>query len=174
MKNQGVTARQLAQALGVHTRTVDKFVSDGMPVAKRGRGGRPSRYDLDECQAWKAAREAAAAQDGPVDLARERARKERAQALLAEQLYDVRSRKLVAVEDVEKAWTAEITAARAVILASYTAAADRVYRAGVQDGLGGVERELKGLAYEVLRELSQPTVASSTKKPKKKPRRRAA
>lgn len=160
-----LTREQLATAWGVHARTVAKWQEEGLPVAVRGRGGRASRYDQEECDAWKAAREALAVDEGPVDLTRERARKERAQALLAEQLYAVRSGKLLDAALVEKAWAAEIAAARAVVLSSYTAAADRVYRAAVTDGLGGVERELKALAFAVLRELAG---GADTRKRKRK------
>lgn len=168
-KSPLVTARQLAVAFVVHPRTIAKFMDEGMPVAKRGRGGRPSMFDLAVCTAWKEAREQLPADDGgPVDLTRERARKERAQALLAEQLYAVRSGKLVSTADVEKAWQAEIAAARSVILSSYTTAADKVFRAATTDGLAGVERELKAIAYGVLRELSD-----GAKAPKKKKRKAA-
>lgn len=148
-----VTRGELAVEWAVHPRTIAKFIEEGMPVAKRGRGGRSSLFNLEACQAWRDAREHLAA-DQPVDLPRERARKERAQALLAEQLYAVRSGKLLPAEDVERIWMAEVRSVRSAILASYTASADRVYRAATTDGLAGVERALKAIAHDVLRELA--------------------
>lgn len=150
--------------------TVTKWERDGLPVAARGGRGKPSLYDEVAVKAWLLARESAAKNaDAPLDLAQERARKERWQGLLAEQTFKVRERQLLPVVDVEKAWVAEITAVRAVILASYTADADRIFRAATLDGVVGVERELKDLAERVLRELANPT-----RRPKRRRRKKAA
>jgi phage terminase Nu1 subunit (DNA packaging protein) len=168
-----LTRIALASALGCDVRTIAKWQDEGMPVAVRGRGGRASLYDEEACRAWKIIRDqATASADGPIGNGmRERARKERAQAQLAEQLYAVRAGDLLPASEVEKRWAAEISAARAVILTSYTTAADRVFRAATTDGLAGVERELKTIAYAVLRELSNPPAAA---KPKKKKRQAGA
>lgn len=91
-----------------------------------------------------------------MDVAQERARKERAQAELAEQTFQVRARSLLPAEEVARLWGAEVTGVRSVILSSYTTHADRVHRAATLDGLAGVEQALKELAYEVLRELADP------------------
>lgn len=155
-----MTRRDLAAVLGVHMQTVTKWEQDGMPVAERGRRGRASQYLEVEVRAWLAAREDAAKQSGTVDVAQERARKERAQAQLAEQTHLMRSRKLLPEHEVAAAWSSEVSAVRAVILASYTTHADRVHRAATLEGLPGVERALKDLAYEVLRELADPTRAA--------------
>lgn len=174
-----VTRLQLAAELGLNPRYVSKLLEEGLPIQVRGKGGRASMFDLSVCRAWLEARNRVdePAVDGVSrGLTAERARKERAQALLAEQLYAVRSGKLLDAETVEKRWAAEITAARSVILSSYTTAADRVFRAGTIDGLVGVERELKAIAYGVLRELSRETAAPTAqpKKPKKPKKRKAA
>jgi phage terminase Nu1 subunit (DNA packaging protein) len=156
-KPQSITAKQLADAIGVDRRTIAKWQDDGMPVAVRGRGGRPSQYDLDACRAWKDARDQVATDlDGQIDLLRERARKDRAQALLAEQLYAVRAGKLLDAEAVTRAWSREYAAIKAILIASYTSAADRIYRAATLEGLIGVERELKAVAFAALREISNP------------------
>lgn len=152
-----VTRRELAERLDVHMMTVTKWERDGLPIAQRGRKGKPSLYSEVEVRAWLQARDEAAETAGVFDAAMERARKEHWQACLAEQLHAMRAKTLLSAEEVEKAWASEIGAARAVILTSYTAAADRVYRAGTTDGLAGVERELKAIAYSILRELSEPT-----------------
>jgi phage terminase Nu1 subunit (DNA packaging protein) len=152
-----VTRRRLAELLDVHMMTVTKWERDGLPVAKRGRKGKPSLYREEAVQAWLFARDQAAkSPDAPLDLAQERAKKERWQGFLAEQTFKVRDRQLIPAAEVEKVWLAEVTAVRAVILASYTADADRVFRAGTLEGVAGVERELKDLAERVLRELADP------------------
>jgi phage terminase Nu1 subunit (DNA packaging protein) len=167
--DQLVTRAELAKRLECHEVSITRWQREGLPVARRGGRGRASLYDEVAVRAWLLAREAAAkAEDAPLDLAQERARKERWQGLLAEQTFKVRERLLLPVAEVEKAWLAEVTAVRAVILASYTADADRVHRAGVLDGVAGVERELKDLAERVLRELADPT------RPAKRRRKKAA
>jgi phage terminase Nu1 subunit (DNA packaging protein) len=151
-----VSRRDLAALLEVHMMTVTKWERDGMPVAHRGGRGRPSLYDAAVVRAWKDARDAAAvdAVDGTLEQAR--IRRENSQAALNEQKLAVQQRKLLPVEEVEKAWMREVTAVRTVILASYTSHADRIFRAGVLDGVAGVEREMKALAHEILRELAEP------------------
>jgi phage terminase Nu1 subunit (DNA packaging protein) len=151
-----LTRRELALVLGVHMQTVTKWERDGLPVANRGRRGKPSTYRESDVRAWLKSREVAAQSGQANDVARERARKERAQALEAEQRVAFRARELLPAEEVEKAWTAEASAVRAILLASYTTHADRVYRAATLDGLAGVERVMKDVAHEALRELANP------------------
>ena len=149
-----LTRRALAERLGVHMQTVTKWERDGLPTAKRGAKGRPSLYDETEVRAWRQAREEAAKSSGIVDVAQERARKERAQAILAEQTYAIRSREFLPKHEIERAWAAETTAIRTHLLAWSTTLADRVYRAATLEGLGGVERVLHDATREVLRELA--------------------
>lgn len=158
--------REVAAALGVHPMTITKWERDGLPVESRGSRGRPSLYNLDVVRAWREAREQAARDlaSGPMDLHVARARKEHFQALLTQQTLEVRAGKLIPAEVVEKRWAAEVAAARAVILASYTSSADAVFRAATVDGLAGVERELRTIAYGALRELSGGSPAASKRK----------
>lgn len=149
-----VTRRELAKRLGCHIQSITRWERDGLPCAQPGGGNRASLFAETDVRAWLAAREAAARESGVVDLARERARRERAQAMVAEQLYATRAGKLLDADAVHKKWTEEITAARAVLLASHQSAADRIYRAAITGGLAGVERELGDLARAVLRELA--------------------
>ena len=123
-----ITRRELAGALGCHPQTVNRWASEGMPVATPGRGGRASRYDEAACRAWMDTRRTAA-EGEPVDLVRERARKERAQARLAEQQYAQRAGELLPRGEVEQVWAREIAAVRTKILAIETTHADRVHRA---------------------------------------------
>lgn len=151
-----LTRRDLAAVMQVHMQTITKWEHDGLPIATRGRKGKPSTYREADVRAWLEARELAASKSGMVDVAQERARKENAQAKLAEQTYQVRARTLLPAEEVARIWSAEITAVRSVILSSYTTHADRIHRAATLDGLAGVEVALKTLAYEILRELAKP------------------
>lgn len=150
-----VTRRDLADRLSVHMQTITKWEREGMPIARRGRKGKPSEYSEAAVRAWRDKREAVAQTvPGAFDVVQERARKERAQAALAEQMHAVRSGRLIDAEEAEKRWAHEIAAARSLILTSYTMAADRVFAAAQTQGLAGVERELKAVAYEVLKELA--------------------
>jgi phage terminase Nu1 subunit (DNA packaging protein) len=149
-----LTRRELATVLDVHVMTIVKWDRSGMPVAERGRKGKPSRYSEVDVRAWLAAREEAAKQPGaPLDVAQERARKEHWQALLAEQKHKVLARELIPAAEVERVWGAERDAIRTSLLALPTHAA-RVARVSTLEGEVGVERELKAIAHEILRELA--------------------
>lgn len=150
------TRRQLAELLGQHMQTVTKWEQDGMPITERGRRGKPSLYAVAAVQAWLEAREVAAQTGGAVDVARQRARKELAQAVLAEQTYQIRAKELLPRQDVEKAWAGEVSAVRTKLLSWSTTIADRVHRAGMLTGVAGVERELRDATEDVLRELADP------------------
>jgi P27 family predicted phage terminase small subunit len=162
-----VTRKELARRLGVHMQTVTKWEREGLPVATRGRRGRASTYSERSTREWLEARESAAQKGGLVDVARERARKERAQAILAEQTFQTRARELLPAAEVEKAWLAEIQAVRTAILSTYTTQADRVHRAAILHGVVGVERELRDIAHELLRELSEGQTPEKTRKRKR-------
>lgn len=149
-----LTRRQLADVLGKHMQTVTKWEQDGMPTAKRGARGRPSLYREGDVRSWLDSREAAQSKGPMVDVARERARKELAQATLAEQTFQMRSRDLLPRVEVERAWEAEVLAVRTKLLQIPPTFADRVYQAAVSEGVGGVERILADSVNDVLRELA--------------------
>lgn len=158
--NHFLTRRQLAHALGVHVITVAKWERDGMPVAKGGRRGVPSLYDLGSVQAWREARKAqaekAVGQEKEERLSWEaaRARKDEAQAKLAEQMYLVRDGKLLPAEDIERIWAQHVAAVRTKLLAFPVTLADRIHRAARLDGVSSVERLLEDAVRDVLRELA--------------------
>ena len=175
LKAPTVTRRELAGILSVHPMTITKWEREGLPIAKRGRRGKASLYVETDVRAWLSAREEAAKAPGaPMDLAQERARKERWQGLLSEQTYLLRQKDLLPADDVAKAWAAENAAVRTIILASYTMHADRVHRAATLEGVAGVERCLKAIAYEVLRELADETRPTGVGKPTRTKRSAAA
>lgn len=151
-----LTRRELAELLGTHMQTITKWERDGLPIAQVGRKGKPSRYSEAAVRVWLADREEKAQTSGVVDVARERARKDRAQAVLAEQTYAIRNRDLLPRQDVEKVWAAEIGAVRTKLLSWSTTISDRVHRAGTLTGLVGVEREIREAVEDVLRELADP------------------
>jgi len=149
-----LTRVELARALGCNPRTIPKWQEEGLPVALRGRGGRPSRYDETEVRAWLGARAEVAKGEGSLDWSQERARKEHWQALLAEQLHKARERELLPRTEVEKAWGGEVAAVRAKLLAWRTTLSDRITRAATLEGERGVERVLDEAVREVLGELA--------------------
>jgi phage terminase Nu1 subunit (DNA packaging protein) len=133
--------------------SITRWVRDGCPVVRQGRG-RPSLYSEREVRAWLHARDEEARRSGVVDLTAERARKERALAIEAEQRIAIRARQYLPAAEVEKVWTAEVAAVRAAILHTYTSAADRVHRAAVLEGVAGVQAVLRDIAHGLLRELA--------------------
>ncbi|HEY4774077.1 MAG TPA: terminase small subunit [Xanthobacteraceae bacterium] len=48
---------QLARALDVSEPTLDRWIADGMPVVEGGGNGRPYKFQLSACWAWKCARD---------------------------------------------------------------------------------------------------------------------
>jgi len=152
-----LTRRQLATAMTVHMQTVTKWEQEGMPVAKHGGRGRPSLYDEAAVRTWRKQREEAAASGtGPLNPQQEKARRERAQAQLAEQTFQIRMRDLLPREEVERIWSAECAAMRAKLMAIPATLADLIHRAAVVDGVPAVEKILEDAMVDALRELSDP------------------
>src|SRR5262245_36353090 len=152
-----LTRRQLAVALGVRIPTVRKWDDDGCPVAERGGPGVSHRYEIGAVKAWRAARqEANGATPTHVSLTVERARKERAQAIEAEQRTAIRAKQLVPVDDVVRAQAAEVARVRTKLLALPLVLSDRLHRAAMLRGVAGVEGELRAAVDDVLRELARP------------------
>jgi len=171
-----VTRRELAalpdlpgQVGPVHMQTITKWEREGLPVAKRGRKGKPSLYKEADVRTWLQARDEAAKGPETLDLVMARCRKEHWQAMLAEQTHQVRAGKLLPADEVAKVWGLEVAAVRARLLALPQTLASRVHRAGALDGEPGVERVLHDAVREVLREL-----AGEMKVPVKRRKRRAA
>jgi phage terminase Nu1 subunit (DNA packaging protein) len=152
-----VTRKELAALLGCHMMTVTKWEQEGLPIASRGGKGRATYYDESQVRTWLQRRQDAAARstNGSVDLVKERARKERAQAVLAEQAYSIRTRDLLPRDEVEKGWSAVIGAVRTKLLSLPATLSDQLARAAVVDGEPGVERILQAAVTDALRELAQ-------------------
>jgi len=167
MATKLLTRRALAEVLAVHMQTVTKWEREGLPVATRGRKGKPSMYDEASARAWLQARDEAAKGPEGVDLVAARARKEHWQAMLAEQTHQVRAGKLLPAEDVAKVWGAEVAAVRTRLLALPQTLAARVQRAGALHGEAGVERVLHDAVREVLSELAGAAQAPTAKRRKR-------
>lgn len=147
-----VTRKELAELVGVHERTLYKYEGEGMPVALKQGPGKPTLYDPVAVKAWLVSREHES-QGGTVDLARERARKERALAQLAEQKLAVQAGELVRADEVEAAWSGHVAAIRTKILNVPAIYAARVHRA-TASSVGAVEAVLSEAMRDVLHELA--------------------
>lgn len=153
-----LSRRELATRMRVHMMTVTKWERDGLPIAHRGRRGKASYYRESEVRAWLAAREAKA-NGSHHDVAQQRARKELAQAIEAEQRVAVRAGALVAREEVERAWAAEVAAVRTILLAWPSTLADRLHTVALTEGPVGIETTLVEAVHDLLRELADPNRA---------------
>ena len=160
-----LTRLEVAYRLGVNPQTVTKWIEEGLPVAERGKGRRPSQYEESSVRRWVAAREKAVEGQRPVgratgadgdapNLIASRARKELAQAIEAEQRVALRALKLIPIEEVDKLWSGQVAAVRARLLSWPTALSDRIHRVAVTEGSVGVERVLFEVTHDALRELS--------------------
>jgi phage terminase Nu1 subunit (DNA packaging protein) len=146
----------------LHPQTISKLIEEGLPVAVRGRGGRASRFNVAAVQQFMKNRRSAGANGPAVNVAHERARKERAQARLAEQVHALRERELLPAQEVEKVWSAHVAAVRAKLLAWPSTLTDRLARAFTLDGIAGLERELNEAVRDVLRELAASDVPKAS------------
>ncbi len=166
-----ITRRELAQRLNVVMITITKWGQAGLPVAEPGRQGKPSLYSETDVRKWLAEREKKARNNGTLDVAQERARKERAHAILAEQTVATRAKDLVPADQVEKTWAAACSAIRAKVLSWPTTISDSIHRESQLNGLEGVERAIKAAGDELLLELSKPKRVKAPRQAKKKAKR---
>jgi len=160
-----ISSMELARRLGRDARTLRKWIAEGAPVLKRGRGGEPSEFDEAAFRDWLDVRERDRASRSS-DLMVSRSRKELAQALEAEQRVAIRAKTLVHVEEVERAWSAHVAGVRARLLSIPTALPDRLVSAAAIDGAAGVEKILLETMYQVLTELAtgKPKARRTSKK----------
>lgn len=152
-----INRRELArlQDPPVVMQTISKWEQAGMPVAEPGRKGKPSLYSEADVRKWLAERERSSQKNGSVDLTRERARRERSQAVLAEQTVQIRARDLLPRVHVEKDWAADLMALRAKFLSWPATVGDRLCRVATLKGLDAFKLALKEEIHELLNELSK-------------------
>ena len=147
---------QIAALLQANERSVSRWEHEGLPVAEPGRGGKASLYDPAAVVAWYVARrlaELTGPANGALDPDAERARKDRAQAQLAEQKYQVQTSALILAADAEREWTEAVQDTRAALLALPNALAPRCVAAAT-DGVVAVQRVLLDGVRDALRGLA--------------------
>ncbi len=111
--------QQTALLLGVSAPTVKALVEQGLPALERGGHGKPWEFDMAAVAAWdrecgpNARRDG---QSGVLDPSIEKARKDRAQAELAELELAKRRGRMIDVDDVEKMMTDDYARVRARLL----------------------------------------------------------
>ena len=149
-----VTRRELALKLATHPATITKWENQGMPVAKLGRRGKPSYFDLDDVKSWRGEKERARAEGGELNLQQERARKERAQALVSEQTHAVRAGELMRADDVAETWYREISAVRSKLLSWRAVLEEQLARAYEVGGARALGEALSKEVNQLLTELS--------------------
>lgn len=110
-KREFVKRDQLAPELDCNAQSIVRWAAEDLPIAKRGSRGIAHLYDVEECRAWKEVRDERALED-PIDLTYERARKERAQALLDEQKFALLSGQLLRADAAAKEWGRVVAAIR--------------------------------------------------------------
>lgn len=148
-----VTRAQAAAALGVEPNRINKWASDGAPVAVRGSRGHSAYYDLEALRKWLAER-GRPQQNDAVSLGAARARLAVAQALKWERENLVRSGELVERTQVVSEGQTVLAALRAKLLA--------VSRLAVMRGVVTRDNEagLHSLIVDALRELARWNVGS--------------
>jgi phage terminase Nu1 subunit (DNA packaging protein) len=164
-----LTRRQLAKVLGCHPQTLMGWEREGLPVARHGRRGVSSLFLERDARTWLEDREKRleAPQADKFNFMNDRARRERAQAQLAEQAHAIRARNLLPREEVERTWIAEISAVRAKLLSWPTTLADQLHRAGTLGGVAALERSLDEAVRQLLTELAEPEVVARPKRKRK-------
>lgn len=146
--------RELARRMGVAVGQIGRYVDEGMPVAEPGRQGVPSYFIEADCKAWKSEREARQRAKPELNINVERARRERAQALLAEQTVAQRAGELTIAREAAAAWAAEVAAVRTHMLAWTETAAAQLTRAAQLEGEQGLRLLLDKLVREALQALA--------------------
>ena len=161
-----LTRKELAAKLGIVQGTVTKWEQAGLPVAEPGRRGTASLFNFIEVQKWRRQRDLAARENGTADLTKERARKERAQALVAEQALQIRAGELLVRSEVEDVWTKAILGVRSKLLAWPATLTEQLGRAYELGGVRALEDKLNEAVYDLLTELATP--APKRKRPARK------
>lgn len=141
-----VTRAQAAAALGVEPARINKWTSDGAPVAVRGSRGRSSFYKLEDLRAWRDSR----AENNLLvqGLSEQKTRVQSAMADRLERENQVRAGLLIPVAEASARGQRHILAAKSQLL--------KVSRECVNQGLPPEYKALvHGQIVEALRELAQ-------------------
>ena len=155
-----ITRPQLALAFGKDARTIAKWLEEGLPVARRGKGGRPSLYHVRDCVTWVLARELHARAPQQVGDATglqpqlEHALLERRKREEIELKLQVRRGELVEIAAVRAEYADIATTVKARLRAIPTAVADQMIAAAAV-GPVAVRQLLAARIDQALRELAR-------------------
>lgn len=142
-----VGREQLALLAGCHPDEISRAAKRGMPVLEPGGPGVAGVYDSVTALQWFRARRGGTAEA-------ERARRDAAQAALAEQLLATRSRALLPAVEVERVWGSACGAIKAGLQTIPTTEAEKLVAIAVEHGAAGVEARLEAIVQRVLTELA--------------------
>jgi hypothetical protein len=148
-----LTRLELAAVLDCHVRSISRLQADGLPVARRGRGGRKTLFDERVAVAWMLSREATHV--GVEALRRCTAEKLHAEAILLDQTFKIRARDLLPRDEVEKVWSLEISAVRALLEAWVSPLAAHLCHAAAE-GIPEIEHALDDEVRGMLTRLADP------------------
>lgn len=151
-----VTRLQLADLLGVNPRTASRLLEEGLPVAKAGKGGAASLFDVKECFAWFLNRERAQLAGNEEGMSPQKAR-----ALLDQKRREeldlrlqVRRGELVPAADVHREFADAANQVKARLRRIPDATAERLIAAAAQGPLA-VKALLLTEIDAALRELAE-------------------
>lgn len=151
-----VTRPQLAKVFSKDPRTIAKWLEEGLPVARRGRGGRPSLYSLPHCIKWMLARELEGRETSTEHLSAtdERALLDRRRREELELKLQVRRGELVEVSAVRAEYADLAVAVKARLRAIPDAIADQI-AAAASAGPASAKALLLARIDDALRELAR-------------------
>jgi excisionase family DNA binding protein len=150
-----LSAEKMAQAMGVHRRTVAEWIAAGCPAQKSGRNW---RMDTAAVMAWRLQRErqTALGEISNIGAEESKRRKLAADAASAELDVAIRSGAAVAIEDAEREWSEMIGAARNVFLGLGVRLAPQV---ALETDAAVCQSMIDGAVHEALANLSSDGAA---------------
>ncbi len=160
-----VTRQQLGKIFDKVPRTIAKWLEEGLPVAVRGRGGKPSLYPVPQCVQWVLKRELAAngpAAGGNLSPQQERAQLDRVRREKLELEMQVDRSELLPADQVDREFADISNAVKARMRRIPDAIADRVIAQAAR-GPAAVKAlllaEIDDALRELAREIEQPEVS---------------
>lgn len=142
MTDKLLTKQELCEALDLSISSIGNYQQMGMPVADRGKQGKPSLYNLEDCRAWINENIKA----GSEDMSAAKLRKLQAEASLAELELQRERGELVEIEEVAKQVADAFSRVRSKLLTIPTKTSGLVYALQSQ-------REVQAVLDEAIREV---------------------
>lgn len=134
--------QELIEALDISISSLNNYIQMGLPVFERGKQGKPSLYNLDDCLAWINAN----IKPGGEDMSAAKLRKLQAEASLAELELQRERGELVEIEEVAKQVADAFSRVRSKLLTIPTKTSGLVYALQSQ-------REVQTVLDEAIREV---------------------